>query len=253
MTTLPPPPVPAWAPLPSTRPRVRWGFGDAVWSLAAAFVVANIVGAISIVVRHPVIAGETPHSDALDDVWAGLAQYVVLVGLIWLLIRAKGARGLADLGVGRPVWRDLRFVGLGIVAAIAINLAVAPPVSLWSRAGYGSQQVGEQLKHASGPVILALGLIVVVAAPISEELLFRGVVLRSGLRRWSPVVAVLVAGLSFGAFHLVDLDTLPSLAGLAAFGCLSGVVAVRTGRLAPSIAMHMGFNLLGAVALLASR
>src|SRR5947209_5574098 len=97
---------------------------------------------------------------------------------------------------------DLRYVGYGVAAAIGVNLLVALPNKLWTDAGKGSQQIGNDLKHAGGLVTVVLLIAVVFLAPFAEELLFRGYVLRSSLRHWSAVPSVLVAGIVFGVFHL---------------------------------------------------
>jgi len=176
----------------------------------------------------------------------------LMIGLAFAFLRLH-RRGPRDLGLDRPTTNDWRYVGYGLAAAIGANLLIALPNKIWSDSGHGSQQIGNDLQHASGLVTFVLALAIVLLAPIAEELLFRGYVLRSSLRHWSAVPSVLVTGIVFGLFHLGDPKTLPSIAGLAAFGTLSAIVAVRTGRLVPSIALHMGFNLLGALALLATR
>ncbi len=240
-------------PVATARRRIRWGFGDAVAIALIAIVLGTLALAVSVAIRHPAPPpGESVKTDAIDALWASVVQFPLMIGLAFAFLRLHGRRA-RDLGLDRPTWHDLRYVGLGVVAAIAVNTLVLLPTHLWSDAGHGSQQVGNDLQHASGFVTLVLALVIVLLAPLAEEMLFRGYILRSALRRWPAVPSVLVAGIVFALFHLGDPDTLPSIAGLAAFGTLSAVLAVRTRRLVPSIGLHMGFNLLGAVALLATK
>ena len=239
-----------WRRPGAARRRVRWGYGDAVWVAVAGIVVSIPVAAISVGIRHPDRPGVT---DAVDTVWSAAGQFAAMLGLALLLLRFKGWRATRDVGLDRPTLRDLRFVGLGVVAAIVLQLASAPAGALWSAAGYGGQAVGEDLQRATGLTTAVFVVIIVVVVPITEELLFRGIVLRASLRHFDAVPSVLIAGLVFGGFHLLDPNTLPSVPALAAIGTITAIAAVRTGRLVPAIALHAGFNLLGAVALLVSR
>ena len=76
-------------------------------------------------------------------------------------------------------------------------------------------------------------------APLVEELIFRGLVLsrlRAALPGW---LAVLLQGLVFGFVH----GQLVWIIYASLFGFLLGYVRLRTGSLAASILLHLGFNL----------
>jgi len=104
---------------------------------------------------------------------------------------------------------------------------------------------GELNQHGLHLAILALfaGLI----APVCEELLFRGLLLRALQRRFSPVIAVAVSALVFALAHPA-LDptwgTFAIVPALFALGAISGAVAVRRADLSASIMLHIGFNFL---------
>ncbi len=85
---------------------------------------------------------------------------------------------------------------------------------------------------------------VALFAPLVEELLFRGLLLRSLLRRTSPVAAVVISSVVFAAVHLLDPNTAPLMAPLLLLAAISGIRAVRSGDLSQSILLHVGFNLL---------
>ena len=106
------------------------------------------------------------------------------------------------------------------------------------------QEVARALERASTPARLAGAVAVVVAAPLAEELLFRGLLLRGLLRRFGAPVAVLLGGAVFAVVHLLDPSAAPLLAPLLLVGVVSGILAVRTGELSQSILLHAGFNLL---------
>ncbi len=88
------------------------------------------------------------------------------------------------------------------------------------------------------PALCVALAVLAVGAPIVEELFFRGVLLRSLLGRMATPLAILATALLFALAHFEAVQ----FAGLAAFGVVLGVLAWRTGRLAPGIAAHAAFN-----------
>ena len=85
-----------------------------------------------------------------------------------------------------------------------------------------------------------------IAAPISEEICFRGM-LFGGLRERLPrLAAALLAGLVFGGLHaLTGVTAVPPL---IVFGFVLALLYERTGSIVPCILLHMLNN---SVALLA--
>jgi membrane protease YdiL (CAAX protease family) len=100
--------------------------------------------------------------------------------------------------------------------------------------------------RAHGVGIVLLVLLTVIGAPIIEELFFRGLVLRSLLRRLPPWAAITISSLLFALVHFQPLQ----FVALAIFGAIVGVLALRTGRLGPSICAHMAFNATTVIVLL---
>jgi len=92
--------------------------------------------------------------------------------------------------------------------------------------------------RAEGVGVALLVVLVVVGAPIIEELFFRGLLLRSIQARWSDSLALWASAILFGLAHF-ELLQLPAL---VMFGLVAGYCAQRTGRLGMSIWAHVGFN-----------
>jgi uncharacterized protein len=94
----------------------------------------------------------------------------------------------------------------------------------------------EDIAEAFGPVPLQI-LLIVIAAPISEEICFRGL-LYGGLREKLPRIgAALIAGLVFGALHaLTGVSAVPPL---IAFGFVLCLLYEKTGSIVPGILLHM--------------
>jgi uncharacterized protein len=99
------------------------------------------------------------------------------------------------------------------------------------------QEIIEEIEQQQDTLkLVALGLLVVIAAPISEEVFFRGF-LFGGLRgRMSFWPAAVISGLLFGLVHLPGgpLQVPP----LVVFGVLLAWLYERTGSLGPPILMH---------------
>jgi membrane protease YdiL (CAAX protease family) len=102
----------------------------------------------------------------------------------------------------------------------------------------------EDIAEGFGAVPIQV-LLIVIAAPISEEVCFRGM-LFGGLRERLPRVgAALLSGAIFGALHaLTGVSAVPPL---IAFGFILALLYERTGSIVPGILLHMLNN---AVALL---
>lgn len=78
----------------------------------------------------------------------------------------------------------------------------------------------------------------VIAAPIFEELIFRGIILDGLLKRYSPLKSILFSSFLFGIVHLNPWQFVSAMI----IGCLSGWVYYRTKNLIYSIFIHMVNN-----------
>ena len=94
----------------------------------------------------------------------------------------------------------------------------------------------EDIADGFGPIPVQV-LLIVIAAPISEEICFRGM-LFGGLRERLPrVAAALIAGLIFGGLHaLTGVTAVPPL---IFFGFVLALLYEETGSILPCILLHM--------------
>ncbi len=259
MTAPAPPTAPEAAPAP------RWGLGDALvgWLVAETMALFAAVALLSSTGRiQPV--GQV----VLDQVGAVTGrELVATVTPLWMVAVLQaflwfgllGAPVLAARSKGRGLVSDfgLRMravdVPVGLAIGVACQLVLVPVVSIpWARAlGRDISELEEPARaladKATDPLGVALlVLIVVIGAPVVEELFFRGLLQRSAVRRWSPAVAVALSSVVFGVTHFEVLQ----LPALIAFGLVLALLAQRTGRLGPSIMAHLAFNAVTVVALL---
>lgn len=184
----------------------------------------------------------------------GLAgQYVGNLGVFLIVRHYKDARsiGLEIRGV------DAAYIGLGLILQIAVAVLLLPLSNLLFPDGRPPQEMADIIAGADTPLLqVGLVLAAVVLAPLAEEIMFRGVLLRS-LERKGRGFALVVSSLVFAAVHVLGLDldmlwqsavvVLPPIFGL---GLLLGWLTQRTGRLGPAIFLHSGWNMLAAFVLL---
>jgi uncharacterized protein len=81
-------------------------------------------------------------------------------------------------------------------------------------------------------------LVVCLIGPVVEEMLFRGIMLRSFLNQYSRITAIVLSAAIFGAAHL---NVYQFFAGLCT-GILLGWLYERTQSLWPCILFHVAYN-----------
>lgn len=133
-------------------------------------------------------------------------------------------------------------IPLGLLAGVLLQLAVIPAV-YWPILQLTDADLGESARRLIDTAdtlaeLVMLFLLVVVAAPLVEEFFYRGLVLRALVERIGRWPAVLVSSALFAAVHLQFLEFI----GLFIFGVAAALLAIWTGRLGPSWALHVGFN-----------
>jgi len=141
---------------------------------------------------------------------------------------------LSDLGWGPVIW--LGAIGAQ-VAVGAVVIALDVPI-------VGNTEGIEELT-ADRTYVVSIVISAVVAAPIVEEMVFRGVVMR-GLASRLPIVAVVVVqGLLFGAAHVDPVRGVGNVGlvlVLSGVGIAFGVAVALLGRIGPTIVAHAIFN-----------
>lgn len=78
-------------------------------------------------------------------------------------------------------------------------------------------------------------LAIVIAAPVLEELIFRGIILDGFLKRYSPVKSILVSSALFGIFHMNPWQFITAML----LGSFIGWVYYRTRSVGSAIFIHM--------------
>ncbi len=217
--------------------RVGWGIPDA----AVAFVLSLFAASVA---DTPFFShGKLPKHLEVPAALAAIAAQTATT-VVYLVFAARRGRGSlrADFGLRLAV-RDGLFFLVGFGLAAFSGVLIAPIVDV-GHLHSSSQEVVRTFQRAHGLDTTFFVIAVLAVAPIGEELLFRGVLLRALLRRTSPPTAIWVAALAFALVHVVlDPGAGFAVPALLLLGLLSGYEAWRTGDLSRSILLHAGFNL----------
>jgi membrane protease YdiL (CAAX protease family) len=212
-------PVP-WAP----RTTVRWLFG----------------GLLLAIIVPPLLVA--PFDPDLKGDGALLAAQAMFDGLLLVV-----AVGVASNWKFRPLAGPLRLLGLRPFRPSAIWILLGTMVVYYIAAGLfaslvlkpDQEDIGGELGVGNPSVVIAVAavLMIVLLAPVAEELFFRGF-LFAGLRtRWSLWPAAITSGLIFGLVHApTGITTVVPLATLGFALCW---LYDRTGSLWPCVIAHM--------------
>jgi len=215
-----------------------------VFTWAASYAVALAVSSAVLVATDNVdlVEGQEPR-------WflgvSALALWVPLIfGLATVSRRYGSASFFRDFYVS---FRRSDLVGLPIGVAsqlLLVNLVTWPFSEIFPER-FAPELVEKRARdlfdNATGPWLPVMILVVVVGAPLVEELVYRGFI-QPGLNdRFGGKVSVLIASIWFAGVHL----QLVELPGLFAFALVLGYCFYRTKRLGLSIVAHVAFNATG--------
>jgi len=210
----------------------------------------------------------SPQRPGLWEAWTPwqLAVFALLLlgaNLFWQVLFYQGAAILAVLlPCGAAAWwhgqsfasafdlrRDWRNAGLG---ALAGALAWAPAgllAEFSARLRPPSEEYLAFLQSHLPDSPLEIGvafLAAVVAAPVAEELIFRGLLFRLSSDRWGFARGLVLTSLFFGIAHGEPW----SLFGLVGLGALLAALYRWTGSLTTAVAAHAVHNAISLVLLL---
>ena len=201
-----------------------------------------VVGVVILLVLSLIeVAVVSIFDPSLDSLAARLVAQAMLAatlaGVAYGVASERGVPGpapSATLGLRRPLRSPLKFAAAAYIAYIVFALAYGALVHPHQRditrdLGFGHGDLG---------TVIA-GVLIIVAAPISEEIFFRGFIFGGFRRRLSfPVAAVLSAAI-FGLFHYTGSGSEAVIPQLAFLGLALAWVYEETGSIYPTIALHM--------------
>jgi len=229
---------------PPLAPRDIWTLRDLLLFIAFipfALLASNLGAFVGYVALRPLLHWHT-RTDALSSntlFLLSLQSIFYLLILVYLLL-------LARVWHHQPFWKSLgwknptgRWVVMGLLGGglLAVVVTFAPPI-LPDAEGFPLERLFTSQAASYGIGVFAIGV-----APVVEELVFRGLLFAIferavGLRFATAVTAALFAGLHIPEYWHAWNHVLMILL----VGVVFSVARAKTGSLASSILLHVGYN-----------
>jgi membrane protease YdiL (CAAX protease family) len=204
---------------------------QALLLIVALFVAEYVVGAL-LHDAQGALGLTTPQAWALDALIANGCVFATVMQY----------RGLTYRQLFHPAATSMRDTALSLVPYVlflipALVLGITMLVTLVTRAFPLSDGDRALFETMSGND-LATVLIGCVIAPVVEEMLFRGIILRGFLQRYGRAQAIWASAALFGLAHMNIYQFVAALA----LGAVSGWLYARSRSLVPCIALHAAYN-----------
>lgn len=213
-------------------------------------------GIALVIIRFVFPAGFDPGIEAMDGL--EVSWFTILYSSsiqLAMLLSLLGARYAYKLRFfASPACKSPSLVGLDRLLRYLPLVWIASVLSVWinQKLGIssGEQEAVTMMLRIHDPwKFLMMAALAIVAAPLLEEILFRGIVLRFLIGQTSKWVALFASSMLFALLHF-NLD---SLLPIAVLGFLLGKVYLDTGDLRTCIWMHTFFNTQSVLVLTLSR
>jgi membrane protease YdiL (CAAX protease family) len=196
--------------------------------------VSVILAYVALLLGYLTIGGPAQLHGIVTGLWITEALAIALPAVFVLLV--AGVRPGPYLGIRKLSWKG----ALVAVVASAANQPVVSFLTWLSRAGLPAglvekfdqqQRMLTQIFNLHG---VAFVLTVTIAAPLGEELFFRGFAFPALTKDWGVRAGIVVSGVLFSALHLDAVGFL----GLMEIGILLALLRRWTGSLWASILGH---------------
>lgn len=162
--------------------------------------------------------------------------YLLATGAAFWIAHSKRKK-LTGLNGYSFDFSSARIIILVCVAVIALQMGIiSPAINLLPMPEFIKKMFIELAGHHGVFSFITL----VIAAPMLEELIFRGIVLDGLLKKYSPVKSIMISSILFGLIHLNPWQFIAALV----LGIFSGWVYYKTKTLTLSILIHSVNNLM---------
>lgn len=177
----------------------------------------------------------------LRVVTESLLFIAIFISLAFLYIRKVLKRPLGDFLIRKP-----KSIFVWIICAVALPLSVCLFFTLFTPGVFAmSELIGEDTLWT----VLCAVFFLCLAAGITEEITFRGMMMRIIEERWGKAVAVIAPSVVFALVHLLVMESfnaddvlLLTLSGTIA-GVMFSLIALRSRSVWPGALVHGIWNL----------
>jgi uncharacterized protein len=215
-----------------------WGLWATLAFAILAFVLGQAMGIAALSLLKNFDPARVDSDGTAVAIYTLVGNPVEIVTLV-LATRLSGTNALEYLGLDIPRWRDVAIAAAGLLVVIAA--ADALTFALGKEMVPAFQLDLHRTAQAEG-TLPWLWLAIIIAAPVGEELLFRGFMFRGFVHEPRDALpGILVIALIWSMLH-VQYDWFGT-AQVFAIGVLFGFVRWRTGSTTLVILLHMLLNL----------
>jgi len=215
---------------------VTWRISDALWAVLAGLVAGAVAFAV---------VGTTDPSPLQIFAIILPAQQLGMLGTFIAASRRRIAHPIRELQAV-PKLSDLPFLAVGLGLAVVATLAISVLIDIDDT----PQEIARIAEDSEGAAVWFAWISTVALAPLVEEVVFRGGLLRALQRSLPFLGAAAVSAAAWAAIHYEGGNSIVVLPVLFVLGLILAAVA-RSGGVGRAILVHSGFNLLAALALLA--
>lgn len=242
----------------------RFGAGQALLVFLAWLggqLVGGFMGAVSGMVYLASHGQELNDASAIEGHMVELLTPALAVGTITgaiamiaaTLYFARGyLREVSPTGIGWSLgsWKSLLIaavIGAAVSTAFVGFVALTNPEIPDSDLGIVARLAGQDVR-----VRWIWAAVAVLIAPVTEELLFRGVLFSGLARSWGVPASAVAVSVTFLLFHLAETIAFwPATVAIAILTIATIASRLLTNRLGPPVVMHLAYNTVLAIALIA--
>jgi membrane protease YdiL (CAAX protease family) len=216
-----------------------------IWFLSFAAIALVPILCVQPYVSHRYRGGPAPTQEILlaDKTFVFLfvlgwvPAHLLTLALIWAVATRLGKYSLKEVfGLSwSPNFRLGKSVGVAILLFVMAWLIAAL---------FGAHKTDlDQILESSRAAALTLAFIAVATAPLVEELIYRGLLYSAMQRVIGRWFAVIVVSSMFAGLHVYQYrQNIGAILSISLLSLVLTTIRARTGRLLPSVVIHLVFN-----------
>jgi membrane protease YdiL (CAAX protease family) len=202
-------------------------------NIGQSFGIAGIMILASILISPLTLIG----NKFIDKDLLFLIYYVIAVGVTFFIVYSIRKRKTDNTTFNFKI-ENKRIIPFVIILIAALNFGLIAPIINLIPMPESLQKIFADLM---GKYSFFTFITIVIAAPILEELIFRGIILDGLLKKHSPVKSILIASVLFGLVHLNPWQFIAALS----LGAFAGWIYYETKSVSFAIIIHAANNLGG--------
>ena len=223
------------------NPQLPWGVRHVIYG----WLLGQVAVVLVVIAINAVDSGIDLDDPSLEI--TSILQAALWVGTLGIPVWLYLIKGVSWKDFGWEFKKNDILPGLliGLGTQIAAGLLYLPLYVIFDDIDV-SEPARELVDKATGLGVFLLFLVVVVGAPVVEEIFYRGLTLKSFEKKMGGRLALVVSSLLFAVAHL-QLIQFPAL---FLFGFVAAYLARKYDRLGRAVWAHVGFNATTVIALL---